>query len=198
VQAVGPPTTEGGDDLSPSFLINPEEKGTMTLNDLIRRATEISRKFTTGEIPLRIYGTEVDVTLTEQEDGKGNYYIEVNYVPTPKEKPREIIRQAVTPIGSDCTQGFVVQGAEGMTIREFIAYICEKYKSEHGDFRIMFADDGETYGTLLRCCYHDGSIDAKSIADKDFEKAMNLTIDNIHAGGGWGAMDYTIYSKIEK
>jgi hypothetical protein len=170
----------------------------MTLNELIKRATGISRKFTSGDIPLMIYGTEVDITLTEQQDSKDNYYIEVNYVPTPKEKPREIIRQAVTPMGSDCTQGYKVTGAEGMEVREFIAYICEKYKSEHGDFSIMFADDGETFGTLIRCNYHNGSIDAKSIADNNFEKAMKLTIDNIHAGGGWGAMDYAIYCKTKE
>ena len=169
----------------------------MTLNDLIKNATSISRKYSSGDIPLMIYGTEVDITLTEQgEDGK--YYIEVNFVSTPKEKPREIIRQAVTPMGSDCTQGYVVRGAEGMTVREFIAYICEKYKSEHGDFCIMYADDGKTFGMLMRCNYQNGSINAKSIADENFEKAMNLTIDNIKAGGGWGAMDYTIYSKIKE
>ena len=166
----------------------------MTLNQLIKNATVIARKYTTGDIPLMIYGTEVDITLTEQGEN-GNYYIEVNYIPTPKEKPREIVRQAVTPMGSDCTQGYKVTGAEGMAVREFIAYICEKYKSEHGDFSIMYADDGETFGTLMRCNYHNGSIDAKSIADKNFEKAMNLIIDNIHAGGGWGAMDYAIYCK---
>lgn len=170
----------------------------MTLNELIKRATGISRKFTSGDIPLMIYGTEVDITLTEQQDSKDNYYIEVNYVPTPKEKPREIIRQAVTPMGSDCTQGYVVRGAEGMTVREFIAYICETYKSEHGDFSIMFAEDGETFGTLIRCNYHNGCIDAKSIADKNFVKSMNLTIDNINAGGGWGAMDYAIYCKTKE
>lgn len=167
----------------------------MTLNQLIKRATAISHKYTSGDIPLMIRGTEVDITLTEQQDSKDNHYIEVNYVPTPKGKPREITRQAVTPMGSDCTQGYVVRGAKGMTVREFIAYICETYKSEHGDFSIMFAEDGETFGTLIRCYYYDGSIDAKSIADKNFEKAMNLTIDNINAGGGWGAMDYAIYCK---
>ena len=168
----------------------------MTLNQLIKNATAISHKYTTGDIPLMIYGTEVDITLTEQGEN-GNYYIEVNYIPTPREKPREIVRQAVTPMGSDCTQGYKVTGAEGMTVREFIAYICEKYKSEHGHFDIMFAEDGEVFGTLMRCCYANGSISAKSIADNNFEKAMNLTIDNIHAGGGWGAMDYAIYSKIK-
>ena len=169
----------------------------MTLNQLIKNATAISHKYTTGDIPLMIYGTEVDIVLTEQGDN-GHYYIEVNYVPTPKEKPREIIRQSVTPMGSDCTQGYVVLGAEGMKVRDFIAYCCDKNKSERGDFSIMFAEDRETFGTLIRCNYHNGSIDAKSIADKNFEKAMNLIIDNIHAGGGWGAMDYTIYCKENK
>ena len=62
----------------------------MTLNQLIKDATAIARKYTTGDIPLMIYGTEVDITLTEQGEN-GNYYIEVNYIPTPKEKPREIV-----------------------------------------------------------------------------------------------------------
>jgi len=172
-------------------------KGTMTVNQLIKDATAISHKYATGDIPLMIYGTEVDIVLTEQGDN-GKNYIEVNYLPTPKEKQREIVRRAVTMIGSDGTQGYVVTGADGMTVREFIAYICEKYKGERGDFAIMFAEDGETFGTLMRCYYNNGSIDAKSIADKNFEKAMNLIIDNIHAGGGWGAMDYAIYCKIKE
>ena len=169
----------------------------MTLNQLIKKATAFSHKYTTGDIPLMIYGKEVDITLTEH-DNNGHLCIEMNYIPTPKEKPREIVRQAITPMGSDCTQGYKVTGAEGMAVREFIAYICEKYRSEHGYFSIMFADDGETFGTLIRCNYHNCSIDAKSIADKNFEKAMNLIIDNIHAGGGWGAMDYDIYCKTKE
>ena len=166
----------------------------MTLNKLINDAMAIGRKYTSGDIPLVICGTEVDITLSEQGEN-GNYYIEVNYIQTLKEKPKEITRHAVTPMGGDCTQGYVVTGADGMTVREFISYCCETYKSEHGDFNIMFAEDGDTFGTLMRCNYHNGSIDAKSIADKNFEKAMNLIIDNIHAGGGWGAMDYAIYCK---
>ena len=166
----------------------------MTLNQLITDAMAISRNYTTGDIPLMIYGTEVDFTLTEHDDN-GHLYIEMNYVPTPKEKPQEIIRQAVTPMGSDCTQGYVVLGVEGMKVRDFIAYCCNKYNSEHGDFSIMYAEDGETFGTLIRCNYHNGSIDAKSIADKNFEKVMDLVITHVRAGGGWGAMDYTIYCK---
>lgn len=166
----------------------------MTLNQLIKKATAFSRKYTTGDIPLMIYGTEVDITLTEHDDN-GHLYIEMNYVPTPKEKPQEIILQAVTPMGSDCTQGYVVLGAEGMKVRDFIAYCCDKYISDHGYFSIMFAEDSEMFGTIIHCYYHNGSISAKSIADKNFEKAMNLIINNIKASGGWGVMDYDIYCK---
>lgn len=62
----------------------------MTLNKLINDAMAISRKYTSGDIPLVICGTEVDITLAGKgEDGK--YYIEINYMPTPKEKPKEVI-----------------------------------------------------------------------------------------------------------
>ena len=166
----------------------------MTLNQLIKKATAFSHKYTTGDIPLMIYGTEVDITLTEHDDN-GHLCIEMNYVPTPKEKPQEIKRQAVTPMGSDCTQGYVVTGAEGMKVRDFIAYCCDKYKSEHGYFSIKLAKEGETFETLIHCDYHNGSIAAKSIANENFEKAMNLIINNIKAGGGWGAMNYDIYCK---
>ena len=44
----------------------------MTLNQLIKNATAIARKYTTGDIPLMIYGTEVDIVLTEQGDN-GKY-----------------------------------------------------------------------------------------------------------------------------
>ncbi len=169
----------------------------MTLNELIKKATAIARRYTTGDIPLKIYGTEIDVTLTEQGEN-GNYYIEVNYTPTPKEKPREIRMRAVTPMGSDCTMGYVVDGAEGMTVREFITYICTNNKNERGHFDIKYADDGETYGTLMRIEYSHGNIDARHLSDKNYEKAMNAIVDNINAGGGWGAMDYGIYTKIER
>jgi hypothetical protein len=53
----------------------------MTLNQLIKEAAAISHKYTSGDIPLMIYGTEVDITLTEQGDN-GQYHIEVNCVPT--------------------------------------------------------------------------------------------------------------------
>lgn len=165
----------------------------MTLNQLITDAMAISRNYTTDDIPLMMCGTEVDITLTGH--GDNGCYVEVDCMPTPKEKPREITRKPVTPIGSDDTQGYVVLGAEGMKVRDFIAYCCDKYNSEHGDFSIMYAEDGETFGTLMRCNYHNGSIDAKSIADKNFEKVMDLVIAHIRAGGGWGDMDYTIYCK---
>ena len=60
----------------------------MTLNQLIKKATAFSRKYTTGDIPLMIYGTEVDITLTEHDDN-GHLCIEMNYAPTPKEKQAE-------------------------------------------------------------------------------------------------------------
>ena len=39
----------------------------MTLNELIKKATAISRRFTTGDIPLYINGREVDIKLKEVE-----------------------------------------------------------------------------------------------------------------------------------
>ena len=76
--------------------------------------------------------------------------------------------------------------------RKAASYINRRQVRIHDAEMVVTPDQ---FGTLMRCNYHNGSIDAKSIADKNFEKAMNLTIDNIHAGGGWGAMDYAIYCK---
>lgn len=39
----------------------------MTLNELIKKANAISRRFTTGDIPLFINGREVDIELKEVE-----------------------------------------------------------------------------------------------------------------------------------
>lgn len=39
----------------------------MTLNELIKKATVISRRFTSGDIPLYINGREVDIKLKEVE-----------------------------------------------------------------------------------------------------------------------------------
>ena len=50
----------------------------MTLNQLIKKATAFSHKYTTGDIPLMIYGTEVDITLTEHDDN-GHLCIEMRF-----------------------------------------------------------------------------------------------------------------------
>ena len=39
----------------------------MTINELIKKATAISRRFTTGDIPLYINGREVDIELKDVE-----------------------------------------------------------------------------------------------------------------------------------
>lgn len=153
---------------------------------------DISRVYNNGDIPLIMNGTEVDITL-KKIINNGNIHIEVNCVPISMEKPREIIIQPVTPMGSDCTQGYIVRGAEGMKVRDFIAYICEKYDNEHGDFNIMFPFKGAVnFGTQFMCHYDNGRIYANSIANENFDKVMNLTINNVKAKGGWGRMDYDI------
>ena len=60
----------------------------MTLNQLIKKATAFSHKYTTGDIPLMIYGKEVDITLTEHDDN-GRLCIEMNCVPTPTEHKKK-------------------------------------------------------------------------------------------------------------
>ena len=46
----------------------------MTLNELIKKATAISRRFTSGDIPLFINGREVDIEL-EDVGENGDYRI---------------------------------------------------------------------------------------------------------------------------
>ena len=168
----------------------------MNLNQLIKDAAALA-VYNNGDIPLMLFGAEVDITFTEKI-GNGNHYIEVNYVQTPKEELREIKRVSVTPMGRDCTQGYVVRGADGMKVRDFIAYICNEYDNEHGDFSIKLPNiissryGGVKYGWNFLCNYNNGRIYANNIFNDNFEKAMNLTINNVKASGSWERMDYEI------
>lgn len=45
----------------------------MTLNQLINKGTSISRQLTSGSIPLKYSGMEVDIDLSLEKDEQGYY-----------------------------------------------------------------------------------------------------------------------------
>ena len=49
----------------------------MTLNGLIEKLTFISRQLTSGDIPLKVDGKEVDINAT-LEGEQGNYWCNIN------------------------------------------------------------------------------------------------------------------------
>lgn len=158
----------------------------MKLNQLIKDAAALA-VYNNGDIPLMMFGKEVDITLTEKIFN-GNHNIEVNFNQILTEKPRVIqIVDETSPVGEDCSRVCVVLGAEGMKVRDFIAYICEKYNNVNGAFCI------HNIGIYR---YNNGSIDAKSLAHENFVRAMDLTINNIKALGVRASMDYEIDCNI--
>ena len=58
----------------------------MTLNELIKKANAISRRFTTGDIPLYINGREVDIELNEVGTN-GDYRIHLAIEKKPEPLP---------------------------------------------------------------------------------------------------------------
>ena len=50
----------------------------MTLNQLIKEAVKISRRYTSGDIPLRMYGKDVVIRLTEKSTGE-SHYIDIQF-----------------------------------------------------------------------------------------------------------------------
>lgn len=51
----------------------------MTLNGLIRQCTAIAQQLSSGDVPLKCYGEEVDVEMWVGED-EGKYYIHMYLV----------------------------------------------------------------------------------------------------------------------
>lgn len=170
----------------------------MTLQDLIEMAQQLAKNLKAKETPITFMGEEIDIKLTASYSNDRRT-VEARSACTPeKNKQRNIVLCPTTPMGSDGTQGYKVMGVEGMKVREFLIYICAKYKSDHGDVHINIPEEGKKYNTGVRCSYRGGNIDVASIVDENFSQAMDLPIDSMIASGGWGRMDYNIKCKTKK
>lgn len=66
----------------------------MTLNELIEKAKKVSRKFSSGDIPLWMNGEEVDLVLRDV-DGPSGLHISLEVVKKPKEMPEVRLRQEI-------------------------------------------------------------------------------------------------------
>lgn len=97
--------------------------------------------------------------------------------------------RAITPMGSDCTRGYEVDGAEGMTVREFVQYICTEHPDERGTFRLY----SKQKSVLWQCDFNKGVLDQKTMLAEDTGTALGRIITRVTAGGGWGLMDYDLY-----
>ena len=66
----------------------------MTLNELIERAKKVSRKYSSGSIPLWMNGEEVDLVLHDVDDQRG-LHISLEVVKKPMELPEVRLRQEI-------------------------------------------------------------------------------------------------------
>jgi hypothetical protein len=66
----------------------------MTLNELIEKAKKVSRKYSSGSIPLWMNGEEVDLALRDVDDQHG-LHISLEVVKKPMELPEVRLRQEI-------------------------------------------------------------------------------------------------------
>jgi hypothetical protein len=66
----------------------------MTLNELIEKAKKVSRKFSSGDIPLWMNGEEVDLALRDVDDQHG-LRVSLEVVKKPMELPEVRLRQEI-------------------------------------------------------------------------------------------------------
>ena len=66
----------------------------MTLNELIEKAKKVSRKYSSGSIPLWMNGEEVDLVLHDVDDDCG-LHVNIEVFQRPKELPEVRLRQEI-------------------------------------------------------------------------------------------------------
>ena len=97
---------------------------------------------------------------------------------------------SISPLLSDATKTFKVDGCDGMTIREFITTVIEESNDRFLEFRIK--RKGEFLGTLIDLK------DAKKLTPKQqilLDMFQNTVVESVTCNGGWGNMGYTIIIK---
>ena len=99
----------------------------------------------------------------------------------PKQK---IILRATSPIGSDCTQAYDVDGCDGMTVKDFILTVIKN--DPHVSIDLKRGDkyiwNGEYNNQELR----------KERSKELSEELLLLKIKSARAAGGWGQMSYNV------
>lgn len=65
----------------------------MTLNDLLRQCTAIAQQLSSGDVPLKCYGEEVDVEMWVGKDDEGRYYIHTYLVGTDNAEHSKILKR---------------------------------------------------------------------------------------------------------
>jgi hypothetical protein len=50
-----------------------------TLNDLIRQSQAISNRFISGDIPIYVNGTSINIKLEEKQDCEGKFWVDMTF-----------------------------------------------------------------------------------------------------------------------
>ena len=113
--------------------------------------------------------------------GLVNTLEEMKPTSAPKQK---ITLRATSPIGSDCTQAYDVDGCDGMTVKDFILTVIKNdphvaIDLKRGDKYIW---NGEYNNQELR----------KERSKELSEELLLLKIKSARAAGGWGQMSYNV------
>ena len=90
-------------------------------------------------------------------------------------------------MGSDCTAPYDVKDYKAKTVREFIQEMLKERPNEWGEISVKCSFN---YLTRKDCEYRKG----KLISELSPE-VLDLEIQEVKSAGGWGNMDYLIFTK---
>jgi hypothetical protein len=106
----------------------------------------------------------------------------------PKQK---ISLRATSPIGSDCTQAYDVDGCDGMTVEDFIMTVIKNdpyvtIDLKRGNKSIWHGDKYIWHGE-----YNNQVLQKERSKELSVELLL-LKIKSARAAGGWGQMSYNV------
>ena len=131
----------------------------MTLNELIKKGTEISRRYTTGDIPLYINGQEVDLELTEEGEN-GDYRIVVGIKKKPQPLPEmriidevEVVVENLQRFHDLLRKGILTQvSVEGGRCMNVSLYFADNHTEAH--HRDWLIQDEQERWWVMNGLYH--------------------------------------------
>ena len=104
--------------------------------------------------------------------------------PTASAPKQKISLRATSPVGSDCTQAFDVDGCDGMTVKDFILSVIKNDP--------FVTIDIKRDGKYIWNGEYDHQAPRKERTKELSEEMLLLKVNSARAAGGWGRMSYDV------